>query len=538
MDGKTRWHTSRRTFLGAVGAMSGFGLLNPAYAVTAAELFPIAKTAHGQVRGMTNAGVSFFRGIPYGAPTGGKNRWMPPKPPASWKGVRDCFDYGEAAPQPLAARTSQSSMLIQWDRHIFGMGENCLHLNVWTPGIDNKGRPVMLWFHGGAYTSGSGNSARFDGDPLARFGDVVVVTVTHRLGSFGYLNLQDIGGGQKFVNAGCAGLMDLVQALEWVKANIANFGGDPGKVMIFGQSGGGAKVSSMLAMPSGAGLFHRASVISGSSLRAQDREPSARTARRIMETLGVTRVEQMQEAPWTKLLAAQITVAGAYSPVKNEQSALPRFPFDPDAPAVSRDVPMMVSTTLDDSLTGTANEAPTEIQMFDELKQSMGDQAQVIYDAYKAQYPEIPTRLLNARMQTDRARWNSYRQADRKAAQGGAAAYYYLIEFVAQGRSGRFGAAHGVDVPLLFHNPRDAQVGGWTDEGQIMADRVASAYVAFARNGDPNNAAIPHWQKWNSDTRPMMVFDINTRAETNYRKELMDLWATAPPPPVPTAVTP
>jgi para-nitrobenzyl esterase len=327
--------------------------------------------------------------------------------------------------------------------------------------------------------------------------------------------------------------MDLVQSLQWVKANIANFGGDPGNVTIFGQSGGGAKVSSVLALPSGGGLYHRASVVSGSSLRAQDREASARTARRIMEEVGVTKAEQLQDVPWTKLLAAQASVPGAYSPVMNEKSALPRHPFDPDAPEVSRNVPMMISTTLDDNGAGRANEAPTEVEMFNDLKQSMGDRAQAIYDAYKAYYPEIPTRLLNARMLTDRGRWNSYRQADRKAAQassaqGGAAAYYYLIEFIAQGRGGRFGAVHGVDVPLMFHNPRDAQVGGWTDEGQMMADRVASAYVAFARNGDPNNPAIPAWPKWNSATRPMMVFDINTRAETNYRKSLMDLWANAP----------
>jgi para-nitrobenzyl esterase len=519
---------SRRAFVGAVGAMTGYGLMSPAHAVTEAEMFPTAKTTLGQVRGMTSAGVSWFKGIPYGAPTGGKNRWMAPKQAAAWKGVRDCFDYGQTSPQGLADRTGESSMLIQWDRHVGGMGEDCLHLNVWTPGIDNKARPVMVWFHGGGYTSGSGNSPRFDGDPLARFGDVVVVTVNHRLGAFGYLNLQDIGGGEKFANAGSVGLMDLVQSLEWVKANIANFGGDPGKVMIFGQSGGGAKVSSVLAMPSGTGLFHRASVISGSSLRAQDREAAARTARRVMETLGVSRVEKMQDAPWTKVLAAQASVPGAYGPVMNERSALPRHPFDPDAPPASRAVPMMISTTLDDNGAGRANEAPSEVEMFNDLKQSVGDRAQAIYDAYKAYYPEAPTRLLNARILTDRGRWNSYRQADRKAAQGGAPAWYYLIEFTAQGRGGRFGAAHGVDVPLMFHNPRDSQIGGWTDEGQMMADRVASAYVAFARNGDPNNSAIPAWPKWNSDTRPMMVFDINTRAETNYRKKLMDLWAAQP----------
>src|ERR1700679_1467152 len=235
---------------------------------SASGLFVETDTVYGKVQGIQNTGIKEFKGIPYGASTGGRNRFMPPKKPAAWKGVRECLAHGQISPQVPADLRSDYAMMIHWDYQPGGMGEDCLSLNIWTPGLkDGAKRPVLVSFHGGGFTTGSGNAMGYDGAQLARFGDVVVVTVNHRLGPFGYPHWADLGAPPEFGFAGVAGIMDLTASLEWVRDNIENFGGNPHNVMIFGQSGGGAKTSTMLATPAAKGLFHRAAVQSGSLLK-------------------------------------------------------------------------------------------------------------------------------------------------------------------------------------------------------------------------------------------------------------------------------
>src|SRR5271168_5497361 len=271
---------NRRDFLrtSSLALAAGSALASKAAAQLASgsekqQLFWTVETTSGKVQGITSAGIKEFKGIPYGAPTGGRNRFMPPKKPAAWKGVRECFAHGQISPQALTDLRSDYGMMIHWDYQPGGMGEDCLNLNIWTPGLkDGAKRPVLVSFHGGGFTTGSGNAIGYDGAQLARFGDVVVVTVNHRLAALGYTQLADLGAPAEFAYAGCAGIMDLTASLEWVRDNIENFGGDPHNVMIFGQSGGGAKTSAILGTPAAKGLFHRAAVQSGSMLKFVPRD--------------------------------------------------------------------------------------------------------------------------------------------------------------------------------------------------------------------------------------------------------------------------
>lgn len=494
------------------------------------DIFHVVETQYGKVQGIANAGVKCFRGIPYGADTGGRNRFMPPKAPARWRGVKTCIGYAPISPQTPSPITGDYGQMIMWDRHVGagGMGEDMLNLNVWTPGVnDNARRAVMVSFHGGGWTTGSGNGPMYDGAQLAKLGDVVVVTVNHRLASLGYAHLAGAGAPAEFDRAGVVGVMDMVASLQWVKDNIAGFGGDPSRVMVFGQSGGGSKTSCLLATPAAKGLFHRAAVQSGSSLRFQTEESAARSADMLLKALNISKrnMRDLQKLPWEQILEAQSTLRGAsFSPLMDGKY-LPHHGWDPTAPAESREVPVIVSTALEDAALSLTNWDLDEAGLKQVVDARYPGKADEILRMYRFQGPAKTPYLIQAQFITDAgARRSAVTQAERKAALGGAPAYMYIWEWVSPTFGGKFGAVHGLDVDASFNNYRNNPCGGGDPEGRRMAKAFATTWATFAKTGNPNNDLIPHWPAYDARARATMIFDSSTRVENDPRGEMREFF--------------
>ncbi|MBA3027339.1 MAG: carboxylesterase/lipase family protein [Desulfobacteraceae bacterium] len=504
--------------------------MNTQASVMESRLFPVVETQFGKIRGINHQGVKTFKGIRYGATTTGKNRFMPPQPPQPWVGILDAFDYGEISPQTPADRRGDYTNLIMWDAQPGGIGEDCLRLNVWTRGLnDNAKRAVYVIFHGGGFATGSGNAMGFDGYDAARHEDVVVVSVTHRLAAFGYLHLAGLGAPEEFKYAGVTGIMDMVASLKWVRNNISVFGGDPNRVMIFGQSGGGAKTSTLLATPSAKGLFQRAAVQSGSALRLMEPEAGTKSAQMLLDALGLNKdnIAEIQNLPFTTLLAAQASFGPRgvnFSPVIGNDF-LPHHPFSPTAPPESADIPVIISTTLDDAAIALANFDLSETELKENLKRDYAGNADRVYQLYRDTYPRVTPYLIQARIATDRGFRNSaIKQAELKADQKGAAVYYYIWEWPVPTYNGKFGAVHGVDVGSAIHIYREPMTGCGHKEGMLMVERLSAVWANFAKTGVPNSEITPAWPAFNTTERPTMVFDLNTRVENDYRREFRMLW--------------
>jgi para-nitrobenzyl esterase len=496
------------------------------------SIFVETDTVYGKVQGVQTAGVKEFKGIPYGAPTGGRNRFMPPKKPSAWKGVRECLAHGQISPQVPADLRSDYAMMIHWDYHPGGMGEDCLSLNVWTPGLkDGAKRAVLVSFHGGGFTTGSGNAIGYDGAQLARFGDVVVVTVNHRLGVLGYTHLADLGAPTEFAYGGVTGIMDLSASLEWVRDNIENFGGDPHKVMIFGQSGGGAKTSSMLANPAAKGLFHRAAVQSGSMLKFVARDRATQNSEALLKQLGIakTRIADLQKVSWQQLLEAQAAVSASVPGIGGgpvlDGKYLTHDPFDPAAPPESADIPLIVSTTLEDAALALTNFTLGEADLKALLDKRYKDKGADILGMYRKYYPEKSPYLIQAQVFTDAGfRRSAYKQAELKAAQARGAIYMYEWDWPTPSFGGRYGAVHGLDVSGSFREARDG------NDMARVADQLSSCWVAFAKTGNPNNSKIPPWPTYEAKNRATMVFGTPTQMENDPRGEIRTFWEHMPPP--------
>jgi para-nitrobenzyl esterase len=539
--------TTRRDFLAgaataAVASAAASTLLSgPAAAQEAAapvrplggsatgKIFVETETTYGKVQGIQTTGIKQFKGIPYGASTGGRNRFMPPKKPAAWKGVRECLAHGEISPQALTDLRSDYGIMIHWDYQPGGMGEDCLNLNIWTPGLkDGAKRPVLVSFHGGGFTTGSGNAIGYDGAQLARFGDVVVVTVNHRLAALGYTQLADLGAPAEFAYAGCAGIMDLTASLEWVRDNIENFGGDSNNVMIFGQSGGGAKTSSMLATPAAKGLFHRAAVQSGSMLKFVPRDRATTSAEALLKQLGIpkSRIADLQKISWQQLLEAQVAVGpGLGAGPVLDGKYLTHDPFDPAAPPESAQIPLIVSTTLEDAALGLTNFTLGEAELKTLIDKRYKDKGADILAMYRKYYPEKSPYLIQAMLFTDSGfRRSAIKQAELKAAQGSGAIYMYQWDWPTPSFGGRYGAVHGLDVSGSFREARDG------NDMARVADQLSSSWVAFAKTGNPNNSRIPPWPTFDAKARATMVFGTPTQMENDPRGEIRGFWAQMPPP--------
>lgn len=513
--------TSRREFLRSSATVIGTaGLIPLMPGRSAAETFtPAVATTSGKVRGRVVNGVNTFKGIPYGAPTGGANRFLPPSPPENWTGVRDAFEYGNIAPQSSRQRGAKQrqffSVLSGTQRGT--ASEDCLYLNVWTRGLrDGRKRPVMFWIHGGGYDQGAGGSVGYDGAALALTHDVVTVSVNHRLNVLGYLFLGDVGG-VEFQGVANVGQLDLIAALNWVKENIENFGGDPNRVMIFGQSGGGGKVSNLLAMPAGRGLFHRAVIQSGAALRSGSRENASRVAEQLLKDLGLKAGEgrELQNIPLERLMAATSGGTGGgrglgFSPVVDGR-ILPSHPFDPVAPSVSEHIPVIVGYTrtertvyqIDEPSYGVLDEAG----LLNGVRGLLAGEAERIIELYRKRSPKATAFELMTNIASDAGGMSSVRLAERRAALKKAPTYLYVFAWETPVMGLR--APHTIEIPFVFGHIDTCQsmVGPVTPQMKKLEAASAGAWAAFARNGNPANAQLPQWPAYTTAKRATMIFD-------------------------------
>jgi para-nitrobenzyl esterase len=486
----------------------------------------VARTTAGQVRGRTADGIHSFKGVRYGASTEGR-RFLPPQPPEPWSGIAEAADFGAQSPQLGADRPS---VYASW-ANPRAESEDCLFLNVYTPGLkDGKGRPVMVWFHGGGFTSGSASSHYADGTRLAKRGDVVVVTVNHRLNAFGYLYLADLGGSE-LADSGNVGSLDMVRALTWVRDNIAEFGGDPGNVTIFGQSGGGGKVSALMAMPAAAGLFHKAIVQSGSGIKVLEPAQAQESTRKVLAALGLApgEVSKLRALPMRAIADALPKAGAEFRPVVDGR-ALPRHPFHPDAPAISKAVPLLVGTTKDEttSLVGGRDESlfgltweALPARLAPELRGL--DAAKVIAELRRADPQARPSDVYFTATTEYRFRRRAVVQAERKAAQAGAPAYMYLFAWESPVDGGRWKSPHSVEHAMVFDNvAKSASMVGTGPEAQKVADAVSSAWLRFARTGDPG------WAPYTPQARTTMVFDVDSRVVNDPGADVRRLFEATP----------
>lgn len=501
----------------------------PSPAHVARWLFPEVDTAQGRLRGLRSDGVHAFKGVRYGADTGGARRFLPPEAPPAWAGVREATGYGQHAPQLPATRLRAYADLIAYDLQPGGMGEDCLVLNVWTPTLERTARrPVLVHLHGGGWYAGSGNSPQFDGAMLARHGEVVVVTLNHRLGAFGFLDLAALN--ERYATSGCNGLLDIVAGLRWLRENIEAFGGDPDRVLVFGQSGGGMKTSALLAMPSAQGLFQRAGVMSGSAIRLATADEAAISTHRWLRLLDIPpdRLDRLHDLPFHVLLAAQAELERperergeaprCFQPVVHRGGPLPRHPFDPDAPACSAAVPMIIGTTLDERSYRLANFDLDEAGLQAFFAARCGDQADALLARYRDEDPQASPYLLQVRLDTDMTfRRGAWLQADRRAARAAssgpasAPTWHYLWRAPSPAWGGRYGAPHGVDIGPSLHDIR-LGLNGPSETQRQLAKVMSSAWVSFAASGDPNNPATPEWPPYTVPRRSTLVIDSDRQA--------------------------
>jgi para-nitrobenzyl esterase len=549
----------RRDFL-ARGSAAAFSASLLRYRWGQNTEFVIAETSFGRIRGSANRGIKIFKGVPYGASTEGANRFMPATDPISWIGVRDALEYGHSCPQgnpsprardsvtAKASATSQrgvtipkpapgpsifSALGVPGDKNP-GQGEDCLVLNIWTPALnDSRKRPVMLWLHGGGFRGGSGSDPGWDGTNLCLRGDVVVITINHRLSAMGFANFSEFS--PDFAASGQVGMLDIVHALKWVRTNIARFGGDPNTVMIFGQSGGGRKVETLLAMPSATGLFHRAAIESGIAIKIVERDIATRNAEALLAKLGISKagVHKIQQLPVDQILIAAAAVdhdlgdadldTMGFSP-SVDGKIIPQHPFYPVASPASADVPVLIGNTRTEYTgltTDTALWYLDEDGMQTRIKQLLGEQSKTMIDLYRKHNPSGTPSDIFFLIESDfRYGAKTMKIAERRAALGKGPVHLYYFAWETPVQGGQLKSPHNIEWPFAFDNVEIcAKLTGGGPEAIALADKVSDAWIAFARTGNPNTPKLPHWPVFDSADRATMVINNSSKVANDPLQE-------------------
>lgn len=544
----------RRTILAAGGA-AGLGLILPSGLSAAEPAQPTAPidTAAGRVRGLTGGGVSHFLGIPYGEDTG-KHRFQPPRAAQPWTGTRDCFRPGAQTMQgvinldgvggggiptgPLHPAAAIIMAVVRSTSVSEPESEDCLFLNVWTPDASRaRKRPVMVWLHGGGFAMGQGLNPMTDGAALSRNGDVVVVSLNHRLNALAYLYLGDLH--PDFADSGNSGQLDIILALKWVRDNIEAFGGDPGNVTIFGQSGGGAKVSALLGTLPAKGLFHKAIAQSGATPMLVEKADAAAIAEQTLAKLGLTKadVHQLQTMDVRKVIAAASAVrlpggAGLSSrtlaPVVDGRS-VPAHPFLPKATEISRHVPLMIGTARDEATMFNVMDPLFGRMSADQARAKftalLGARGEAAFAVYKAAQPnDPPTYWLSSLVTDTLLRNNSIVEADRKADQRAAPVYAYSVDYQPRVADRALRSPHGTEVPLMFGNLLPAEFIGNGPELAELSRQTMQMWINFARTGNPSIPGLA-WPRYNTRTRPTMIIDTPFRISNDPNKAAREFWS-------------
>lgn len=562
---------SRRDFLlqGSMALTCDAALSRYAGAIEAAGQEHVeVETTYGRIRGLRMNGLQTFRGIPYGGPVSGAHRFKAAPPLQPWTGVRDALKGGAPSLQtPLRPYFGISEAL---------PAEDCLFLNVWTPAADGQKRPVMFYSHGGGFSQGSGSAPYQDGGTLARTWNVVVVETNHRLGLMGFLYLGDLAG-EEYATSGNQGLLDICDGLKWVHQNIGRFGGDPDNVMIFGESGGGAKTSCLYAMPAAAPYFNKASIESGPGVRMMPRDMATETTMMVLKELGLGKTDwqKLLEVPGDKLLDIQVALGrhpggpltmsggrkgiggggrpGGFGPVV-DGAILPHHPFDPEAPAISKDKPLMVGYNRDETIFFFMESHNTDVfnltdgSLKERLQKEFGDHADEVFSVYRKSRPEAsPTDLYIAISTAGMIGFGSVTIAERKFAQHGAPVYSYIFTYESQrlvpGTQHKVGAAHALEIAYKFDliqpserapagDPAQTATRTMMDTGPASvktAENMSQMWSTFARTGEPGAKGQPDWPAYDTTRRATMMINAECKVVDDPFSLERDLWERMEP---------